>query len=73
MGKPPTLSITAKLYFTNDLCLLLQTRMLQHPIYQQLLEGSYDPLNLSVATEKMLQHPVYQLPLEGGYNPLACM
>ena len=70
LGKPPTLSITAKLYFTNGFCLLLQTRILLHPIYQLLLEGGYDPLVLSAATERMLQHPIYQLPLKGGYDPL---
>ena len=31
--------------------------MVLHPIYQQLLEGGYEPL-------------VYQLLLEGGYDPL---
>ena len=69
-GKPPILPITAKLLFTNSFFLLLQTRMVLHPIYQQLLEGGYDPLVLSTAIERMLPHPIYQLPLEGGYNPL---
>ena len=44
--------------------------MLLHPIYQQLLEGGYDHLVLSVVTERMLRHPIYQLLLEGGYDPL---
>ena len=60
---------TAKLYLqyvfldTNEM-------MLQHPIYQQLLEGGCDPLVLSASTERILLHPIYQLLLEGGYNPL---
>ena len=44
LGKPSILPITAKLYFTNSFFLLLQTRMVLHPIYQKLLEGGYDPL-----------------------------
>ena len=44
--------------------------MVLEPIYQQLLEGGYDPLVLSAATERMLLHPIYQLLLEGGYDPL---
>ena len=57
LGKPPILPITAKLYFTNSFCLLLQTRMVLHPIYQQLLERGYDPL-------------VYQLLRKGCYDTL---
>ena len=45
-------------------------RMLQHPIYQQLLEGGYGPLFLSVVTERILLHHIYQLLLEAGYDPL---
>ena len=45
--------------------------MVLHPIYQQLLEGGYDPLVLSTAADRMLIHPIYQLQLEVGYNPLA--
>ena len=51
--------------------MLLQTRMLLHPIYQQLLEGCYDPSGLSTTTKRMLLHPIFQLLLEGGYNPLS--
>ena len=47
--------------------------MVLHPIYQQLLEGIYDPLVLSAATKRMLRHPIYQLPLEGGYKPLVLL
>ena len=70
IGKTTNTSYYCKIIFTNSLCLLLQTRMVLHSIYQQLLEGGYDPLVLSAATERMLQHPIYQLPLEGGYDPL---
>ena len=45
LGKPPILPMTAKLYFINSFFLLVQTRMVLHPIYQQLLEGGYDPLD----------------------------
>ena len=44
--------------------------MVLHPIYQQLLEVGYDPLDLSAATERMLLHPIYKLLLEGGYDPV---
>ena len=44
LGKPQILPITAKLLFTNSFFLLLQTMMVLHPIYQQLLEGGYNPL-----------------------------
>ena len=47
--------------------------MVLHPIYQQLLEGGYNPLVLSATTERMLQHLIYQLLLEGGYDPLVSM
>ena len=73
LGKPPTLPITAKLYFKNSFLLLLHTRMVLHPIYQQLMEGGYNPLVLLAATERMLLHPIYQLLLEGGYDPLASL
>ena len=43
-GKPLILPITTKLLFTNSFFLLLQKRMVLHPIYQQLLEGGYNPL-----------------------------
>ena len=59
LGKPTIPPITAKLYFTNSFCVLLQTRMVLHPIYQQLLEGGYDPLVLSAANKMMLRHPIY--------------
>ena len=59
-----------KIIFTNSFFLVQQTRMVPHPIYQQLLEGGYNPLVLLAATERMLQHPIYQLLLEGGYDPL---
>ena len=31
--------------------------MVLHPIYQQELQGGYDPLVLSASTERMLLHP----------------
>ena len=52
--KPLILPINAKLYFTNSFSLLLQTRMVLHPIYQQLMEAGYNPL-------------VYQLLLKGCF------
>ena len=70
LGKPTILPISDKIVFSNSFYLLLQTRMVLHPIYQQPLEGGYDTLVLSAATERMLLHPIYQLLLEGGHNPL---
>ena len=70
LGKPPIIPIIAKLLLTNSFFLLLQTRMVLHPIYQQLLEGDYAAPSLSATTERMLRHPIYQQPLEGGYDLL---
>ena len=56
LGKPPILPITAKLLFTNSFVCFYRQGWYYTLIYQQLLEGGFDPLVLSAATERMLRH-----------------
>ena len=71
--KPPILSITAKLCLQIVSSCFYRQGWYYTLIYQQLLEGGFDPLVLLASTEMMLRHPIYQLPLEGGYNPLVIL